>query len=79
MAFSNILASFGTTPESVQTTAAVTFDPAQGVTGSHLLVHAVVPGIADEDFQRLAEEAKATCPVSRALVGIPITIEARLG
>jgi osmotically inducible protein OsmC len=79
MAFSNILAGFGTTPESVQTTAAVTFDPAQGITGSHLLVHAVVPGIADEDFQRLAEEAKATCPVSRALVGIPITIEARLG
>ena len=78
MAFSNILSGFGTTPESVQTTAAVTFDPAQGITGSHLLVHASVPGLSEEDFQRLAEEAKATCPVSRALVGIPITIEANL-
>jgi osmotically inducible protein OsmC len=78
MAFSNILAEFGTSPESIQATAAVTFDPASGITGSHLLVNAKVPGISEEDFQRLAEEAKATCPVSRALVGIPITIEADL-
>jgi osmotically inducible protein OsmC len=78
MAFSNILSAFGTVPESVQTTAAVTFDPAQGITGSHLSVKATVPGLNEEDFQRLAEEAKATCPVSRALVGIPITIEADL-
>jgi osmotically inducible protein OsmC len=78
MAFSNILAGFGTTAESIRVTAAVGFDPAQGVTGSHLTVTASVPGISDEDFQRLAEEAKATCPVSRALVGIPITIEASL-
>jgi osmotically inducible protein OsmC len=78
MAFSNALASFGAVPESIQTTAAVTFDPAQGITGSHLLVSARVAGISDEDFQRIAEEAKKTCPVSRALVGIPITLEASL-
>jgi len=78
MAFSNALARFGTTPESLQTTAAVTFDPAEGITGSHLLVSAVVPGISEADFQRLAEEAKAGCPVSRALAGIPITLEASL-
>lgn len=78
MAFSNALASFGAAPESIQTTAAVTFDPAQGITGSHLLVSARVAGISDEDFQRIAEEAKKTCPVSRALVGIPITLEASL-
>lgn len=78
MAFSNTLASFGTTAESIQVTAAVTFDPASGITGSHLVVNATVPGISAEDFQRLAEEAKATCPVSRALVGIPITIDATL-
>ncbi|WP_431277573.1 OsmC family protein [Leifsonia poae] len=78
MALSNILAGFGTPPDSVQTTAAVTFDPAQGITGSHLSVDATVPGLSGEDFQRLADEAKSTCPVSRALVGIPITIEARL-
>lgn len=78
MAFSNVLAGFGTPPESIRTTAAVTFDPAEGVTGSHLLVEASVPGLGEEDFQRLADEAKRTCPVSRALVGIPITIEATL-
>jgi osmotically inducible protein OsmC len=78
MAFSNVLAGFGTPPESIQTTAAVTFDPAQGITGSHLLVNARVPGVSEEDFQRLADEAKRTCPVSRALVGIPITLEATL-
>jgi peroxiredoxin, OsmC subfamily len=78
MAFSNALSSFGTKPESIQTTAAVTFDPAQGITGSHLLVNATVPGISEEDFQRLADEAKRTCPVSRALAGIPITLEAEL-
>jgi osmotically inducible protein OsmC len=78
MAFSNGLAAFGSTAESIQVTAAVTFDPASGITGSHLVVSAKIPGISEEDFQRLAEEAKATCPVSRALVGIPITIEAEL-
>ena len=46
MAFSNILSGFGTPPQSIQVTAAVTFDPAQGITGSHLLVNAAVPGLA---------------------------------
>ncbi|MCS5733917.1 OsmC family peroxiredoxin [Herbiconiux daphne] len=78
MAFANALARFGTTAESLQTTAAVTFDPAEGITGSHLLVSGVVPGISEADFQRIAEEAKAGCPVSRALAGIPITLEASL-
>jgi osmotically inducible protein OsmC len=78
MKFSSDLASFGATPENLQVTAAVTFDPAEGITGSHLVVTARVPGISEADIQRLAEEAKKTCPVSRALVGIPITIEASL-
>jgi osmotically inducible protein OsmC len=78
MAFANALATNGTPPESLQVTAAVTFDPAEGITGSHLLVSAKVAGLADEDFQRIAEEAKKNCPVSRALVGIPITLEASL-
>lgn len=79
MAFSNILSSAGHQPESIQTTAAVTFDPSQpGITGSHLLVNAKVPGIDEDEFQRLAEEAKKGCPVSQALAGIPITIEAEL-
>lgn len=80
MAFSNELASAGHTPVSVRTTAAVSFDIAKGgITGSHLLVSADVPGISPEEFQRIAEAAKAGCPVSKALAGIPITLEASLG
>ena len=78
MAFSGALARNNTPPESLQVTAAVTFDAAEGITGSHLLVSAKVAGISDEDFQRIAEEAKTGCPVSRALVGVAITLEASL-
>ena len=78
MAFSNELANAGTPPESLQVTAAVTFEPGTGITGSHLLVSAKIPGITEEDFQRIAAEAKENCPVSKALAGIPITIEASL-
>ena len=78
MAFSNALAGFGTPPESLQVTAAVTFVPGEGIKGSHLLVSAKVPGISEEDFEKLAEDAKANCPVSQALAGIPITLEASL-
>ena len=78
MAFSNALGQNGTPPESLQVTAAVTFQPGTGITGSHLLVSAKIPGLSEEDFQRLAEDAKANCPVSQALAGIPITLEASL-
>jgi osmotically inducible protein OsmC len=78
MAFSNELSKAGHVPESLQVTAAVTFVPGEGVTGSHLLVSAKVPGISEEDFQRIAEDAKANCPISKALGGTPITLEAAL-
>ncbi len=79
MQFSSLLAKAGTPPRSLQVTAAVTFDPAQGgIIGSHLLVSADVEGIGEESFQNLAAEAKETCPVSRALAGITITLEASL-
>ncbi|MET1044366.1 MAG: OsmC family peroxiredoxin [Microbacteriaceae bacterium] len=78
MQFSGALAKNGTPPESLQVTAAVTFQPGEGITGSHLLVSAKVPGLSEEDFERLAEDAKKNCPVSLALAGIPITLEASL-
>ncbi|HEV7743193.1 MAG TPA: OsmC family peroxiredoxin, partial [Pseudolysinimonas sp.] len=53
MAFSSALAKAGHPPESLQVTAAVTFQPGEGITGSHLLVSAKVPGIGDEEFQNL--------------------------
>ncbi|MBN9606897.1 MAG: OsmC family peroxiredoxin [Actinomycetales bacterium] len=78
MAFSNALSQAGHVPESLQVTAAVTFQPGEGITGSHLLVSAKIPGIDEAEFQRLAEDAKANCPVSKALAGIAITLEAGL-
>jgi osmotically inducible protein OsmC len=78
MAVADALSDFGTPPQSLQVTAAVTFDPSSGITGSHLLVSAKVAGISERDFERIADEAKETCPVSRALAGIPITLEANL-
>ena len=78
MAFSSDLTKAGFPPESLQVTAAVTFVPGEGITGSHLLVSAKIPGIPEEDFQRIAEGAKANCPVSKALAGTEITLEASL-
>jgi len=79
MALSHALSENGTPPQSVETTASVTFMPGKGISGSHLNVNAVVPGLSDEDFQRIAGEAKTGCPVSQALAGVEITLEATLG
>jgi osmotically inducible protein OsmC len=78
MALAGALARNGTPPESLQVTAAVTFVPGEGITGSHLLVSAKIAGLSAEDFEKLAEDAKQNCPVSKALTGIPITLEASL-
>ncbi|KAA9111042.1 OsmC family protein [Microbacterium rhizomatis] len=78
MAFSHALAENGTPPDEINTTASVTFKPGTGITGSHLNVNASVPGLSPEDFERIAADAKANCPVSQALAGIEITLEATL-
>ena len=65
---------------SMKTAAKVSFNAGEGgITGIALSVTAQVPGIEDADFQRLAEEAKQSCPVSKALAGVEITLEASLG
>lgn len=78
MALANALGENGTPPERIETTASVTFIPGTGITGSHLNVNATVSGISADDFARIAGEAKAGCPVSVALAGIEITLEATL-
>lgn len=78
MALSHALTENGTPPTSIETTASVTFIPGKGITGSHLNVEAVVPGLDADDFARLAQGAKEGCPVSAALAGIEITLEATL-
>ncbi|WP_028266749.1 OsmC family protein [Arthrobacter sp. MA-N2] len=78
MAFSNGVAGAGFTPEEVNTKADVTFQPGEGITGIHLTVSARIPGVSEEEFQRLAEDAKVNCPVSQALKATPITLDATL-
>ncbi len=65
-------------PTSVDTKADVTFQPGQGITGIQLTVNAVVPGIDQEAFNAAVAAAEKNCPVSRALTGTTITVEASL-
>ncbi len=78
MALSNGLAKAGTPPTSLDTRAEVTFQPGEGITGSKLIVKGVVPGLDAQQFIAAAEDAKQNCPVSQALTGTTITLEASL-
>jgi osmotically inducible protein OsmC len=78
MALSAGLAKAGTPPTSLDTSAEVTFQPGTGITGIHLSVVGNVPGMSAEDFVAAAEGAKAGCPVSQALTGTTITLDASL-
>jgi lipoyl-dependent peroxiredoxin len=82
MQFSALLAEAGGTPESLEVTADVSLgpDPAGGfrLTGIVLKVTGEVGGIDADTFARTAQAAKETCPVSKALTGVEITLEASL-
>ena len=82
MALSSALANNGTPAESVRTEATVTLrrvDEKPTITKIELVTVGTVPGIDAAKFQELADGAKAGCPVSRALAGVPeITLEATL-
>ena len=81
MQFSALAAEAGGTPRSVEVTADVTLgaDPAGGfrLTGIKLTVRGEVEGLDAEAFKRVAEQAKDTCPVSKALTGVEITLDAQ--
>ena len=49
-----------------------------GVTGIKLTVRGVVDGMSNDDFVKAAEAAKEGCPVSKALTGTTITLDAAL-
>ena len=82
MAFSGELGNAGYEPESVETEARVEIEKAgEGfeITRITLDTRATVPGIEDEEFQRIAQAAKEGCPVSKALGGVgSIELEAEL-
>ena len=79
MALSGGLAKAGNPPERLRTSATVTFVPGTGITKIALEVRGSVPGLDADGFREAAEAAKAGCPVSKALAGVPeITLDAGL-
>ncbi len=81
MAFSKILADAGHPPKRIQTSAKVHLEKTEagfGITRIELATMGEVPGIPDEEFQKLAEQAKKGCPVSKALAGVKIELDAKL-
>ena len=79
MALSAALGKAGTPPEKLETSATVTFQPGEGITRGALSVRGTVPQLDADAFQAAAADAKANCPVSKALAGIPeVTLDAEL-
>jgi len=78
MALSNVLGKAGTPPQQLQTSAEVDFQPGQGITQIRLSVRGQVDGIDADAFAAAAEDAKQNCPVSKALTGVEITLDATL-
>ncbi|UFS59529.1 OsmC family peroxiredoxin [Subtercola endophyticus] len=82
MQFSAILGAAGGTVEALDVKADVTLGPDSAggfkLSGIHLTVSGEVTGIDDAAFQAAALDAKAGCPVSKALTGVDITLDATL-
>ena len=80
MQLSGLRGDAGGTARRLDVTADVRFgpDPAGGfhLPGIHLTVRGDVEGVDDDTFVRIAGEAKETCPVSQALTGVAITLDA---
>lgn len=80
MALSMLLGQAGLTAERIATTAEVTLDKdGEGfaITAVALSLEARVPGASEEQFQRIAHQAKEGCPVSKVL-NAKISLDARL-
>jgi lipoyl-dependent peroxiredoxin len=82
MQLSALIAQAGGTPQALDVQADVSLgpDPAGGfrLTGIKLTVRGEVDGLTDEQFAEAANAAKASCPVSKALTGVDITLDAAL-
>jgi osmotically inducible protein OsmC len=82
MSLANLLSTEGHPPDDLTTTASVRLEQVDegrfSITRIELETVGDVPGLTAERFGELAEQAKATCPVSRALAGTEITVDASL-
>jgi lipoyl-dependent peroxiredoxin len=81
MQFSALLERAGGSGQSLDVTADVTLgpDPAGGfrISGIKLTVSGSAQGVSPEDFAKIAADAKASCPVSKALAGTTITLDVK--
>jgi osmotically inducible protein OsmC len=82
MALAGMLTQAGHPPQRIRTTARVHINLVDGhhtINRIELDTEGQVPGLDEPAFQEFAEQAKRSCPVSRALAGVPeITLQARL-
>ncbi len=82
MQFSAVLGAAGGTVEALDVKADVSLgaDPAGGfrLTGIHITVRGEVSGLDNDAFIAAALDAKNSCPVSKALTGVEITLDAQL-
>ena len=81
MSLANLLTEAGTPPTDLQTTARVRLEQLDAgfrITRISIQTVGEVPGVEAERFAELAEQAKSTCPVSLALAGTEIVLEASL-
>ena len=74
-----LLTDAGYPPERVSTTASVHLGTGPTIDRIQLNTEAAVPGVSEAEFQELAAQAKARCPVSKALAAVPeISLTAKL-
>ncbi|MBR9986105.1 MAG: OsmC family protein [Desulfosarcina sp.] len=81
MALSLFIGEAGFTQNHIQTRAGVHLDKTEngfGISRIELDTTADVPGMDEQMFLELAEKAKTNCPVSRALTGVKISLDAKL-
>lgn len=81
MQLSHNLAEAGHPPTRAETTAQVHLQQVEGgfeIPSVHLVLTAAVPGISEEDFRRIANDAKTNCPLSKVLRAADITLDATL-
>lgn len=81
MALSHMLSEAGLKPTRINATAKVTFEKVGdgfGITRIDLVCDGTVPGADEATFKKHADNAKANCPVSKALASVPMTLDARL-
>ena len=81
MQLSAVIAEAGGTPESLDVKADVSLGPDTAgfkLTGIKITVRGEVTGLDADGFAKAAQDAKESCPVSKALTGVEITLDAAL-